>query len=116
MRLVFISSVTAMTPLRTISVITGSTLRRFEPFRFVVILVLTPRVGIARSRRLIRTRVLGAMPTPSLRVGKIGFDTSASGWLSTSAFAHPIKHASSTSRHVDDQMAAGVDFEPVADQ
>ena len=35
MRLVFISSVTAMTPLRTISVTTGSTLRRFGPAFFV---------------------------------------------------------------------------------
>ncbi len=48
MRLVFISSVTAMTPLRTISVITGSASRGFK--RFVVLLGMTRRVGIARSR------------------------------------------------------------------
>ena len=37
MRLVFISSVTAMTPLRTISVTTGSTLRAFEAIGLVVL-------------------------------------------------------------------------------
>src|ERR1700676_2721524 len=41
MRLVFISSVTAMTPLRTISVTTGSTIALRERFVFVLRFILT---------------------------------------------------------------------------
>src|SRR5581483_7147662 len=49
MRLVFISSVTAMTPLRMISVMTGSALRRFFDVLFDALAIFVLKCGISYS-------------------------------------------------------------------
>src|ERR1043166_5019494 len=92
MRLVFISSVTAMTPLRTISVTTGS-MRRFFPFDLCVAFLGSIRfcIGLLNSNQ--RALSFPRRPGPVRRVSRYGTIV-ISRQVRDSAFAERTVYAS----------------------